>query len=252
MKYWISALIVLILVACGDEPVPDPIPTKTRPPAFSPEPTPTSTPPPTFSPEPTPTSTPPPTFTPEPTPASTPPPTFTPEPTPTSTPPPTFSPEPTPTSTRPPTFSPAPDGAAESGGLFSEVDGVVPASTDLVTLAGRLARVDFGQLHQAIESSNSLVLNLFDDALFTGIVEDVQSTSAGHALSGKLEDVGLGTFTLVANGSVLSGTVRTPKAVFTIRTLGDGKYVIRQVDESSLPPMGEPLRDSDSPRGHHP
>ncbi len=120
----------------------------------------------------------------------------------------------------------------------------MPASTGLVTLAGRLAGVDFGQLSQAIESSTPLVLNLFDGALFTGIVEEVQATSAGHALWGKLEGVELGTFTLVANGSVLSGAVRTPNAVFTIRTLGDGKYVIRQVDESSLPPLGEPLRTS--------
>ena len=37
------------------------------------------------------------------------------------------------------------------------------------------------------------------------------------------------------------GTVRTPDAVYTIRTAGDGTYVIRQIDESSLPPLGEPL-----------
>ena len=47
--------------------------------------------------------------------------------------------------------------------------------------------------------------------------------------------------TLVVNGSVVAGTVRTPDAVYTIRTAGDGTYVIRQLDESSLPPLGEPL-----------
>ena len=118
----------------------------------------------------------------------------------------------------------------------------MPATADLVTLASRLVGVDFGQLAQAIESFAPIVLNMFDDAVFTGIVEDVQTTSAGHALLGKIEGVESGTFALVANGRVLSGTVRTLDAVYTIRTLSDGKYVVRQIDEASLPPPGEPLR----------
>ena len=54
---------------------------------------------------------------------------------------------------------------------------------------------------------------------------------------------------LVVNGSVVVGTVRTPSAVYTIRTAGDGTYVIRQIDESSLPP---PIADgSESKVPHH-
>ena len=82
--------------------------------------------------------------------------------------------------------------------------------------------------------------------MFTGIVEDVEATSAGHALQGRLDGVGLGIFTLVVNGRVVIGTVRTPDAVYTIRTAGDGTYVIRQIDESSLPPLGEPLEGPSS------
>ena len=60
--------------------------------------------------------------------------------------------------------------------------------------------------------------------------------------------VELGTLTLVVNGSVVVGTVRTLGAVYTIRTAGDGTYVIRQIDESSLPPLGEPFEPTLSPR----
>ena len=35
--------------------------------------------------------------------------------------------------------------------------------------------------------------------------------------------------------------------MYTIRTAGDGTYVIRQIDESSLPPLGEPLEPPLSP-----
>ena len=122
--------------------------------------------------------------------------------------------------------------------------------------------IDFGQIAQITSppidpkdpvtgkptAPKTLVLNLFDDVVFTGIVEHVEPTASGHALWGKLDGVGLGTMTLVVNGSVVVGTVRTPDAVYSIRTAGDGKYVIRQIDESSLPPLGEPIETPLSPR----
>ena len=92
------------------------------------------------------------------------------------------------------------------------------------------------------------MLNLFDDVVFTGIVEHVEPTASGHALWGRLDGVELGTMTMVVNGSVVVGTVRTLDAAYSIRTAGDGTYVIRQIDESSLPPLGEPLEDDLTPR----
>ena len=145
------------------------------------------------------------------------------------------------------------DAPTQSGGLFSQIEGDPPPSTDVETLAGRLVGIDFGQLAQvtkptispkrpaASKPQRTLVLNLFDDVVFTGIVEHVEPTASGHALWGRLDGVELGTMTLVVNGSVVVGTVRTPDAVYSIRTAGNGTYVIRQIDESTLPPLGEPL-----------
>ena len=154
------------------------------------------------------------------------------------------------------------DTQAQSAGLFSKVEGEPPPSTDVETLASRLVDIDFGQLAQVVESpvgtkdpvtgeppkAQSLVLNLFDDVVFTGIVEHVEPTASGHALWGGLDGVELGTMTLVVNGRVVVGTVRTLDAAYSIRTAGDGTYVIRQIDESSLPPLGEPLEDDLTPR----
>ena len=173
---------------------------------------------------------------------------------------------PTPTRTPVSTIPTAPLDAdtdeAQPGGLFSDVEGDPPPSTDVETLASRLVGIDFGQIAQITNSPidskdpvtgkpttpQTLVLNLFDDAVFTGIVEHVEPTASGHALWGSLDGVELGTMTLVVNGSVVAGTVRTPGAVYTIRTAGDGTYVIRQIEESSLPPLGEPLEDPLTPR----
>ena len=172
---------------------------------------------------------------------------------------PTSTPTPVPTVATSPS-KPAPDEAMASG-LFSEVEGDPPPSPGVDTLASRLVEIDFGQLSQVTKSPvgpkdpvtgkptepQALVLNLFDDVVLTGIVEHVEPTSSGHSLWGRLDGVGLGTFTLVVNGRMVIGTVRTPDAVYTIRTAGDGTYVIRQIDESSLPPLGEPLEPPLSP-----
>ena len=189
-----------------------------------------------------------------PAPTATPTPEPTPEPAP--TPEPKSEPAPTPTPTVPAAPSDGEAGEAQPGGLFSEGEGDPPPSPDVETLASRFVEIDFGQLARVTKppdapktraagkptTPQTLVLNLFDDVAFTGIVEHVEPTSSGHALRGRLDGVELGTFTLVVNGTVVVGTVRTPDAVYTIRTAGDGAYIIRQIDESSLPPLGEPLR----------
>ena len=156
------------------------------------------------------------------------------------------------------------DDGAKSNGLFSEVEGEPPPSAGVETIASRLVRIDFQQLDRATKPpdvaehattdppaepppSQELLLNLFDDVVFTGIVQHVEPTSAGYALWGGLEGVDLGTMTIVVNGSVVAGTVRTPQTVYTIRTLGDDVHVIRQIDESTLLPLGEPQSQSPAP-----
>ena len=147
----------------------------------------------------------------------------------------------------------------EPRGLFSEIKGVPPTIAGVDALDSRLVEIDFAQLADVVESPMypatglpTLVLNLFDDVVFTGVVEHVEPTSSGHSLWGSLNGVEMGTMTLVVNGSVVAGTVRTPDGVFTIRTVGQGEYVVRQIDESSLPPPAEPTRGPLSERGNSP
>ncbi len=171
----------------------------------------------------------------------------------------------TPTSTPEPAVPTAPSDAetdeAQSAVLFSKVEGEPPPSSDFETIASRLVGIDFGQLAEVTNppidpkdsvtgtppTPQTLVLNLFDDVVFTSIVEHVEPTASGHALWGSIDGVELGAMTLVVNGKVVVGTVRTLDAVYSIRTAGDGAYVIRQNDESSLPPS-EPLEPTLTPR----
>ena len=168
---------------------------------------------------------------------------------------------------------PAGEAAAQPGGLFSAVSasaaevGATGLEPDELTLRRRLVTIDLGQLAPVTDAaargaaagievapSGVLTLNLFDDAVFTGLVERTAPTfSGGQALSGRLTGIEMGTLTLVVNGDVVAGTVRTPEATYRIRPAGNGLHAVSQVDLSQLPPLAEPIprrpSGSDAPPG---
>ncbi len=149
------------------------------------------------------------------------------------------------------------EAAGQPAGLFQAVApaglAAVPSAetdSDSITLRRRLVAIDFGQLTPPVDTagvaaaapSGVLTLNLFDDASFTGLVESVAPTfSGGYSLAGPLAGVEMGTMTLVVNGDVVAGTVRTPEATYRIRPAGGGLHAVSEVDLSRLPPLGEPI-----------
>ena len=153
------------------------------------------------------------------------------------------------------------EAAGQPAGLFREVTSPaaaiapgLPTAPDAITLRRRLVVIDFGQLTPSADTaaavpagtaaapSGVLTLNLFDDASFAGLVQSVAPTfSGGYSLSGPLAGVEMGTMTLVVNGEVVAGTVRTPEATYRIRPARGGLHVVSEVDLSRLPPLGEPI-----------
>ena len=167
----------------------------------------------------------------------------------------------------------AEEATGQPGGLFSAVSptgaavDVSRTAPDALTLRRRLVTIDLGQLVPVTDAatraaaagieiapSGVLTLNLFDDAVFTGLVERTAVTfSGGQSLSGRLAGIEMGTMTLVVNGDVVAGTVRTPEATYRIRPAGNGLHTVSQIDPSQLPPPGEPIPrrrlGSDAPTG---
>ena len=158
---------------------------------------------------------------------------------------------------------------AQSSGLFSAVyrasvqlDSPVPASVGATTLRSRVVMMDLGRLQRArataagllrspVQSKavsppsgdrdavpaldRTLTLNLFEDAVFTGIVEHTAPTfSGGYSISGRLVEEPLGTLTVVVNGETVAGSVRTLGGTYQIRSVGGGHYVISEVEEPPL------------------
>ena len=164
-------------------------------------------------------------------------------------------PPPTPAPPQPSDTSGENESEKQSLDLFFEIEGDPSPSPGVETLVSRFAGIDFGQLAPSLGSVSSplgidqvsrltpqtVTLNLFEDATFTGRIEHVEPTASGYAFWGGLDGVELGTMTMVVNGDIVVGTVRTPQTVYTITTTYTGSYVIRQIDESSLPPLAHPL-----------
>ena len=117
------------------------------------------------------------------------------------------------------------------------------------TIRSRPVRIDLAELAvaQAIVATDvgpptTLTLNLFDDTVVSAVVERTAPTlSGGYSLSGRLTSSAFDTVTVVVNGAVVAGTVRTSGEIYRIRTVGDGLYVVAQVDLSMLPPEADPL-----------
>ena len=139
---------------------------------------------------------------------------------------------------------------AEIEGLFSDADNALsleePGAPEVAPQQRRIVRIDFGQLDTARKEVLAgrpahLALNLFDGASFRVIVDRTAPTSSGYSLSGRLEGIPFGTMTLVRNGSVVMGKVRTLDAVYTIRSVGAGTYVISRTEPMEFT-EGPPLK----------
>ena len=171
----------------------------------------------------------------------------------------------------------APAVEAQSADLFTPVNEPPPPSPlDDITLRSRVVTIDLGQLDRAQTAvadppvpttrtrdtsprtdkagavpkpGTTLTFNLFDDTVVTGIVEWTDPTfSGGYSVSGRLVGDPLGSMTLVVNGERVVGTVRTLEGIYRIRSVDDGLYAIREVEEPPLNcGVGEPHAETGHP-----
>lgn len=120
---------------------------------------------------------------------------------------------------------------------------------DQATMRRRLVTIDFEMpaRTQAVairgaEPRATLHLNHFDDVALAATVDRTEPTSAGYALLGSIHRAGLGTMTLVVNGEVVAGTVRTPGATYRIQTSRKGVHAVSKGDCFKPPRGAEPVR----------
>jgi hypothetical protein len=145
--------------------------------------------------------------------------------------------------------SPAEDASstpgAAGGGLFDA--STAPLNpllvSDPTTIRGRSVTVNLESLQGPGGIAERVVLNLFDDAVFTADLDRVESNlSGGYTWLGHLQGVDLSLVTLVVNAGVLVGKVAWPQGTYEVRYAGSGaQHTIVQIEQSAFEPELDPI-----------
>ena len=107
-------------------------------------------------------------------------------------------------------------------------------------LPGRVVRIDTTQLAairadlEVRGTSPEVLLNLFDGTVHAAVFERIEATSVGYSLTGRLRGVRFGTVTLVVDGDLVAGAVRTPTKTYVIRSVGVGVHRVQEVGPAVL------------------
>jgi hypothetical protein len=131
-------------------------------------------------------------------------------------------------------------------GLFSEVasaDGS-GAKDDPAVVRSRLVTVDLAQLDAPGGASiaDRLVLNFFPDAVYTAVLDRVETSSLGaFSWVGNLEGVELSQVILAVKDGVMIGNAVAPGMFYQVRYAGDGVHAIREADQAAFPPELPPI-----------
>ena len=99
------------------------------------------------------------------------------------------------------------------------------------------------ELFSDAESSNSLLLNLFDDTSYSAVLDRSVGRNPGHVTwIGHIEGLGNSQVTLVVKkNEVLVGNISSADGKYEVRFAADGVHVINEIDEQGLPPHADPI-----------
>jgi len=128
-------------------------------------------------------------------------------------------------------------------GLFVDAGraGSLPLAADPSTSQTRYVEVNLDMLART-GVGDELYLNLYDDAIFTAVIERVQETYSGsYAWTGYLKGVEYSQVVLVASIEQLAGNVTMPGVFYQVRYAGNGVHAITTIDQSAFPPEAEPI-----------
>jgi hypothetical protein len=97
--------------------------------------------------------------------------------------------------------------------------------------------------NQLLSSSGSaLELNLFDDAIFSAVLDRRQVLSETSVVwLGHIEGFKDSQVSLAVDGNVMVGNVRIQQSLYQVRYLGDGTHVLYQIDPTAFPPDSDPV-----------
>lgn len=131
-------------------------------------------------------------------------------------------------------------GADGSQELFSNPRGLDYLDVKPTEKRTCLVNVNFSMLFdsngKALDAKQlpTVTLNLFSDAVFTGVVKNVVQDQFGTTWGGQLDGYQDGYFTVTVVEGVMVAHVASPIGVFEVSTAGNGLYKVIEIDQSKF------------------
>ncbi len=138
--------------------------------------------------------------------------------------------------------------------LFTELPNAVnavdrDAAIDPTIIRSRLVEIDWGLINSTQRGAQArvgqdagMLLNFFQDIVLNAVSDRSEvRTRENFTWHGHIDGVPDSQVILVALDGVLVGNIRAAGRYFQVRYIGNGVHVVREIDELSFPPEGEPI-----------
>lgn len=135
----------------------------------------------------------------------------------------------------------------DEGGLFvaSTHQGKADPPEDPTIIRARFVEINL-ELIEGTEVGDTLILNLFDDVVFTAVLDCLEASgSDGYSWIGHLEEIDHSQVLLAIGGGQVAGNITLPGEFYQVRFTGNRVHAIYRIDQSAFPPEGEPILPGD-------
>ena len=119
---------------------------------------------------------------------------------------------------------------------------IKPETTiDPTIIRSRYVNLNFNLLDES-EVNNKILLNLFDDVVYTAILEKKESNlTGGYTWSGHLDGIEHSQVIVIVGGDQVAGNISLPGAFYEVRYTNQGVHLVTQIDQSAYPQEAEPV-----------
>ena len=125
-----------------------------------------------------------------------------------------------------------------SSGLFLEANGTREVTPQPQIIRSRFVTIDPTLLMDEAGRARTITeipIDLFPDAVYTGVIEQIEQNGDSISWSGYLKDIENSYFTLVFTSGVYMGHFASPLGIYETGFIEPGLYRIIQIDQTKFP-----------------
>lgn len=138
-----------------------------------------------------------------------------------------------------PTPFETPDSASSALFIETEFVGVIPSEPEIARF--RFVKVNLALLldetgqASKLSANSEVMLNLFQDVTYTGVIERIEQNGDEFSWVGYLRGVEFSELIMIFSGGVFIAHFASPEGVYEVSTAGGDLYQIMMIDQSKFP-----------------